>query len=77
MSRGRPTRGDSKAAAQLPIPTPNKKTARMIENVYTVPPKSSDSRRVQITSAPSAAHPDNPIARYTAHDHGTRAATSS
>ena len=43
-------------------------TKRIIENVYTVAPSSRDSRRVQITSAPSAPAPDNAIATYTIRD---------
>ena len=38
----------------------------MIENVYVVPPSSSESRRVQITSAPSAVRPESAIVTYTA-----------
>ncbi len=44
------------------MPRPNRKTARISANVYTVPPNNSDSRRVQITSDASAVAPDNPIA---------------
>src|SRR5687767_3555460 len=51
-------------AAELPIPRPNRNTARMIENVYTVPPRISDSSRVQITSAPNAQNPEIAMAAY-------------
>ena len=46
-----------------PIPRPIRKTARINENVYTVPPSINDSNRVQTTSAPRADMPDRPIAR--------------
>ena len=38
-------------------PRPMRNTPRMIENVYVVPPSSSDSSRVHTTSAPSAVSP--------------------
>jgi hypothetical protein len=38
----------------------------MIANVYVVPPKSSASRRVHTTCAPSAVIPERPATRYTA-----------
>ena len=47
----------------LPSPKPTRNTAKMIENVYTVPPSSSESSRVQTTSAPSAVNPDRAIAK--------------
>src|SRR4051812_45757517 len=54
--------------ALLPNPRPMRKTARMIENVYTDAPSISDSVRVHTTSAPSAVSPDRPIARYTVRE---------
>src|SRR5271156_3696178 len=51
----------------LPKPSPNKKTARMIENVYTVAPIMTERSRVQITSAPSAHIPDSAMVMYTSH----------
>ena len=48
-------------AAALPAPRPRRKTARMIENVKTEPPKRRPSCRVQITSAASAQRPDKAI----------------
>jgi tRNA A58 N-methylase Trm61 len=51
---------------------PTRKTARMIENVYVVPPSSSDSRRVQMTSAPSAVRPESAMVKYTAVVPGAR-----
>ena len=53
----------SDAPALLPIPNPARNTARMIEKVYTVPPRVSDSSRVQTTSAPRAASPDNAMVK--------------
>ena len=44
------------------MPSPMRKTARISEKVYAVAPKSSDSSRVQITSAPSAVRPDSAMA---------------
>src|SRR5688572_19004441 len=55
------------APTALPIPRPHRKTAAIIENVYTVPPSSSDNTRVHTTSAPRAPMPDRPIAAYTPH----------
>ena len=57
----------------LPIPSPTRNTAKMIENVYTVPPSISETSRVQTTSAPSADMPDNAIATYTPHAPDARA----
>ena len=51
----------------LPIPSPIRNTARMIENVYTVAPRISDKILVQITSAPNADMPDRAMATYTDH----------
>src|SRR5947209_6909083 len=56
-------RRDSAAPAALPSPSPTRNTARMIENVYTVAPSISESRRVQTTSAPSAVSPESAIAQ--------------
>src|SRR4051812_45929640 len=56
------------APRPLPIPRPIRKTARMSENVYTVPPSISESSRVQTTSAPSADIPERAMARYTDHE---------
>ena len=64
----------SAAPRLLPIPRPIRNTARINENVYTVPPSRSDSKRVQTTSAPSAAMPEKAIARYTAQLPARRAA---
>jgi hypothetical protein len=47
----------------LPIPSPNRNTARISEKVYTVAPSISDSRRVHTTSDPSAVTPDSAIVR--------------
>ena len=47
----------------LPMPRPSRNPARMRENVYVVPPKSSESRRVHTTSAESAVNPESAIAR--------------
>ena len=49
----------------LPMPSPNRNTARMSENVYVVAPKSNERSRVQMTSAASAVKPDNAMTRYT------------
>ena len=49
----------------LPMPRPTRNTARIMENVYTVAPSSSDSRRVQITSAPRAPAPDRAMVTCT------------
>ncbi len=49
-----------------PNPRPIRNTARIKEKVYTVPPSINDSKRVHITSAPSADIPERAIARYTA-----------
>src|SRR6266404_3415834 len=56
----------------LPSPSPTRNTARMIEKVYTVAPSIRDSKRVQITSAPSAHIPDKAIAMYTGVEPGGR-----
>ena len=45
----------------LPMPSPMRNAARMSENVYVVAPSSSDSRRVQTTSAASAVAPESAI----------------
>ena len=66
---------DSIDPAPLPIPSPTRKTARMMEKVYTDPPNSRPSWRVQITSAASALKPDSAITTYTAAEPG-RAATA-
>jgi hypothetical protein len=50
----------------LPIPSPARKTDRISEKVYTVPPSISDSRRVQMTSEDSAHSPERPRVTYTA-----------
>ena len=60
----------------LPIPRPIRNTARIKEKVYTVPPSTSESRRVQTTSAPSADIPERAIARYTAQAPAARAPRS-
>ena len=52
----------------LPMPSPTRNTARMIENVYTVAPSISDRSRVQITSAASAEAPESAIVTYTDQD---------
>src|SRR5580698_1305767 len=57
----------------LPNPNPSKKTARMIENVYVVAPIITDSRRVQITSAPNAHRPESAIVMYTSQGRSTGA----
>src|SRR5690242_4578446 len=56
---------DIAEALLLPMPRAVRKTARMIEKAYTDAPNSIESRRFQITSAPSAAIPDSDIAAYT------------
>src|SRR4051812_32048113 len=76
------TRADAARRAReaprlLPIPRPIRKTARIKEKVYTVPPSISESRRVQTTSAPSADIPERAIARYTAQAPAARPAPSS
>ena len=58
-ARGRATRDAMADPIVLPMPRPNRNTARISENVYVVAPKSSESRRVQITSAASAVNPDS------------------
>ena len=53
-----------RAAAEpmlLPMPRPIRNAGRISENVYTVAPKSSESIRVQMTSAPSAVIPERAI----------------
>ena len=55
--RGETTAPRNKAPTLLPIPSPTRNTARMIENVYTVPPNSSERVRVQTTSAPGRTGP--------------------
>ena len=45
-SRGRVVVRDKNEPALLPIPSPIRNTARMIENVYTVAPNISDNKRV-------------------------------
>src|SRR4051812_30481432 len=61
----------------LPIPRPIRNTARINENVYTVPPSISESKRVQTTSAPRADIPERAIARYTAQEPAARPSASS
>src|ERR1043166_3648945 len=51
--------------ARLPMPSPTRNTARIIEKVYTVAPSISPSKRVQITSPPSAVAPEIAIVTYT------------
>src|ERR1051325_9070793 len=65
-TRGRTIPRASSAPALLPRPSPIRKTARMIENVYTDAPSMSERSRVHTTSAPSALIPDSAIATYTA-----------
>src|ERR1700687_3174705 len=65
--RGRASPRPSAEPRLLPMPMPVRNTARMSENVYVVAPNSSDSVRVQRTSAASAVSPDSPMAMYTAH----------
>src|SRR6202521_2749301 len=77
ISRGCARREALNAAAQLPIPIPTRNTARMMENVYTVAPSISDTRRVQITSAPSAQHPDSAMVTWTSQVRETPTATTS
>ena len=60
-ARGRSSREATADPALLPMPSPNRKTARIRENVYVLAPNSSDSCRVQITSAASAVMPDKAI----------------
>ncbi len=60
--RGRAVRAAIDDPMLLPMPSPRRNTARISEKVYTVAPKSSESVRVQITSAPSAVRPERPIA---------------
>src|SRR5271165_5003134 len=55
----------SNAPRLVPIPRPIRNTARIKENVYTVPPSTSESKRVQTTSAPSADIPESAIVKYT------------
>ncbi len=43
--------------------SPTRNTPKMIENTYTVEPSIIPIKRVQITSAPSAHAPDNPMVR--------------
>src|SRR5262245_49534574 len=64
-TRGRATRLPSAEPTLLPMPRPVRKTARINENVYVVAPKSSESVRVQRTSAASAVMPDMAMTRYT------------
>src|SRR5215470_8814460 len=61
--RGLVLQRDMAEARLLPMPRPVRKTARMIENAYTLTPNSIDNNRVQITSAPRAAIPDRPMTR--------------
>src|SRR5437868_10672417 len=60
--RARPERRASSDPTALPPPKPTRNTARIIEKVYTVAPSISPSRRVQITSAPSAQAPERAMA---------------
>ena len=53
------------APALLPIPSPTRNIARIIEKVYTVAPSMSDKSRVHTTSAPRAHRPDRPMVIYT------------
>src|SRR5262249_8469136 len=76
-SRGRVTRDAIADPTLLPMPRPNRKTARMSENVYVVAPKSSESSRVQITSAASAVKPDSAITTYTDDAPAARVASGS
>ena len=55
-------RRTTRAPAALPKPRPTRNTARISEKVYVVAPNSSESRRVQVTSAPSAVKPESAIA---------------
>ncbi len=71
--RGRAIRRARYAPVLLPIPSPARNTARMIEKVYTVGPSKSDNSRVHTTSAPSAHPPDKAMARNTAHTPGAGA----
>src|SRR5262245_4690653 len=73
-ARGRSSRDDSTEPALLPMPSPNRNTARMRENVYVLAPKRSDSIRVQITSAARAVMPDSAITTWTLVASAARAA---
>ena len=46
----------------LPMPSPNRNTARISANVYTVAPNTSESIRVHTTSHASAVMPESAIA---------------
>jgi len=59
----------------LPIPSPIRNTARMIEKVYVLAPNSRLRIRVQMTSAASAQNPDRAIAMYTVATSGFGSAT--
>src|SRR5215471_19369313 len=60
--RGRETVRLSKDPIPLPIPSPARKTATTKESVYTDAPKSSPSKRVQMTSAAIAQKPESAMA---------------
>src|SRR5262245_8651699 len=62
------------APTPLPIPRPARYTARIIANVYTVVPRSSESPRVHTTSPPSAVSPEAAIAIHTRRGLRARAA---
>ena len=49
--------------AKLPMASPQRKTARMIDSVYTDAPRSRPSIRVQTDSAANAARPERPMAQ--------------
>src|SRR5689334_9139945 len=49
----------------LPMPSPKRNTARIIENVYVVWPSERPRRRVHTTSDASAVSPERPIVMYT------------
>src|SRR5437867_3429943 len=59
-SRGFTVR-DTHDPPTLPIASPIRNTARMMENTYTVAPSIIPMRRVHTTSAPSAHAPDTAI----------------
>ena len=60
--RGRVRIRQSREPMPLPIPRPVRKTATMMESVYTEAPKSNPIVRVQIASDPNAQSPDSAMA---------------
>ena len=58
---GERTRRANHAPPQLPAPSPNRKTASRIENVYVVGPNNSPSQRVQMIGPYLQGTPHRPV----------------